>query len=153
MKKILFVCHGNICRSPMAEGIMKHKAMDAGIRLEIDSAGFEPFHLGDAPDPRSILTMKKHGIDIRNLRSRLMKPEDYKKFDFIFVMDTVNYKNALYLAHHEADKQKLDYIMNVCDSGKNIEVPDPYYGKGDGFERVYQMLDKACDAILKIIKD
>lgn len=146
------VCLGNICRSPMAEGIMKQKFKKHNLDIETDSAGFEPFHEGDKPDRRGIATMKEHGIDISNQRSRLFSSNDFDRFDYIYVMDGMNHANVMSVARDEKDRKKVDFILNKIFPGENRHVPDPYYGGDDGFERVYNMLDKACDVILKELK-
>ena len=150
--KILMVCLGNICRSPMAEGIMKHKLEQHNIDAEVDSAGFEPFHEGDRPDRRGMATLKNHGIDISNQRSRLFNSYDFDLFDQIYVMDGMNHADVMSVARNENDKEKVDFILNKIFPEENRHVPDPYYGGGDGFEQVYKMLDKACDVIIKEIK-
>ena len=147
--KILFVCLGNICRSPLAEGILKHKVTQQGLDWEIDSAGTGAYHAGELPDTRSIAVARKYGIDLTDQRARQFKVEDYDKFDKIFVMDTSNYHNVLKLARTEADKQKVEMIRNLVHSGCNEQVPDPYWDS-NGFENVYQMLDEACDRLIDL---
>lgn len=139
--KILMLCLGNICRSPLAEGILKSKVSDIH---EIDSAGTSAFHEGHQADPRSIETADFHGIDITDHRSRPLTKEDFKVFDVIYCMDQQNYKDALKLAENEKEQQKLKLILE-----DQQEVPDPYYGGIGGFEKVYAMLDKACDRVIK----
>lgn len=138
---------GNICRSPMAEGILTHKLKKNGIDAEVDSAGFEAFHEGDPPDRRAIATLRKHGIDISSLKSRLFQSSDFDKFDKIFVMDRINHADVMAMCRNGHDKSKVDFIMNKVYPGKNMEVPDPYYGEHDGFDKVYNMLDHACNTI------
>ena len=147
--KILILCHGNICRSPMAEGILLNKIKKNKLEITIDSAGFEPYHLDEHPDKRAVKTMKDHGIDISSYKARLFSRRDYDEFDKIFVMDNSNYHDAIYYARNDTDKRKVDYIMNNVSIGKNVQVPDPYYGGDDGFENVYKMLDLACDKIIE----
>ncbi len=139
------VCLGNICRSPMAEGILRHKAKEKGLHIEVDSAGFEPYHSGDCADSRAIATAKKYGIDINDIRSRTFKYEDFKKFDKIFVMDNRNYTDVMRVAKSDTDRQKTDFILNITHPGENRMVPDPYYGGNTGFENVFEMLDRACE--------
>ena len=147
--KILFVCLGNICRSPLAEGIMKKKFEEKGINGLIDSAGFEPYHEGQHPDPRSISTARKNDIDISNKVARLFSVEDFDTYDKILVMDSMNYSDVIRLARDESDRQKVDFLLNQVNEGSNDEVPDPYYGGDSGFDNVYEMMDKACDNILR----
>lgn len=145
------VCLGNICRSPLAEGILRHKTTH--LDIYIDSAGTSgDYHLGSHPDRRSIANAKKHGIDISKLKARKFTVEDFDAFDHIFVMDNYNHADVLALARNESDKNKVDLILNLAFPDKNIPVPDPYYGGEEGFENVYQLLDKACDEILKMLQ-
>lgn len=146
--KLLFVCLGNICRSPLAEGIMKHKIAEQGLDWEVDSAGTGGWHAGDLPDSRSIQVAKKHGVDLTYQRARKLRSIDYEAFDRIYVMDSMNYQDVKRLAN-EDEYHKIELIMNEVEPHRNINVPDPYYGEGDGFEHVFQMLDRACDAIIK----
>ena len=146
--KLLFVCLGNICRSPLAEGIMKHKIAELGLDWEVDSAGTGGWHAGDLPDSRSIQVAKKHGVDLTYQRARKLRSIDYEAFDRIYVMDSMNYQDVKRLANAD-EYHKIELIMNEVEPHRNINVPDPYYGEGDGFEHVFQMLDRACDAIIK----
>jgi protein-tyrosine phosphatase len=146
--KLLFVCLGNICRSPLAEGIMKHKIAELGLDWEVDSAGTGGWHAGDLPDSRSIQVAQKHGVDLTYQRARKLRSIDYEAFDRIYVMDSMNYQDVKRLAN-EDEYHKIELIMNEVEPHRNINVPDPYYGEGDGFEHVFQMLDRACDAIIK----
>jgi protein-tyrosine phosphatase len=146
--KLLFVCLGNICRSPLAEGIMKHKIAELGLDWEVDSAGTGGWHAGDLPDSRSIQVAKKHGIDLTYQRARKLRSIDYEAFDKIYVMDSMNYQDVKRLAK-EDEYHKIELIMNEVEPHRNINVPDPYYGEGDGFVNVFKMLDSACDAIIK----
>jgi protein-tyrosine phosphatase len=150
--KILFVCLGNICRSPLAEGILKKKFKDLGIEGIIHSAGFEPFHEGQHPDPRSVSTASKHDIDISNKVARLFSVEDFDDFDKIFVMDAMNHADVMRVARDDSDRNKVDFLLNLVNEGSNDEVPDPYYGGADGFDNVYSMMNKACDQIISDIK-
>lgn len=149
--KILMVCLGNICRSPLAEGILKTKAKQHGLDWEIDSAGTGKWHLGSKPDKRSIDVAKAHGIDITDQRARTVNSNDYTYFDVIYAMDTANLRDlkAWALDEHEASKIKL--ILEELDGFYTRSVPDPYFND-NGFEEVYDMLDKACDEIIKKYK-
>jgi protein-tyrosine phosphatase len=140
--KILMVCLGNICRSPLAEGILASK-LDP-TKFFVDSAGTAGYHVGELPDRRSIVTAKQHGIDITYQRSRKFIRSDFQTFDFIFAMDQSNYNNILSLATTAKDRAKVHMILNQISPNSNSEVPDPYYGGDQGFENVYQMLDEAC---------
>lgn len=146
--KILMVCLGNICRSPLAEGILQHKAQETGLTWVIDSAGTSAYHAGDLPDQRSIKIAQHYGLDLSNQRSRQIKTKDLSTFDIVYVMDSSNYQNVLKLCKTTAQKEKVQLIMNEVHPPRNINVPDPYWGD-DGFEQVYQMLDKACDQIIQ----
>lgn len=142
--KIVMVCLGNICRSPLAEGILKAKLPKDYV---VDSAGTGAWHTGQQPDKRSIATAKNRGLDITNQRARQFKVSDFDTFDYIYVMDNSNYKDVLYLAPTEESKVKL--ILNEIFPNENVDVPDPYYGGDDGFENVFDMLDQACEAIAR----
>ncbi|MFM2202183.1 MAG: low molecular weight phosphotyrosine protein phosphatase [Bacteroidota bacterium] len=147
--KILMVCLGNICRSPVADGIMQHKVNTYGIDASVDSAGTAAYHIGHQPDERSMANARKNGIDISQLRARQFTTRDFDDFDLIYVMDTSNYRNVMSLARNENDKAKVDLLMNVLEPGKNKSVPDPYYGGDDGFEQVFKMVEEACDALAR----
>ena len=140
------VCLGNICRSPLAEGILRSKLSENFI---VDSAGTGGWHAGELPDKRSIAIAKLKGLDISNQRARQFKISDFTTFDHIFVMDNTNYKEVLALAPNEATKSKVKLILNEISPNDNVDVPDPYYGGVDGFENVYNMLDQACDEIAR----
>jgi protein-tyrosine phosphatase len=144
--KILMVCLGNICRSPLAEGILKSK-IDSN-KVVVDSAGTGHWHIGNKPDPRSIEVAKKHQLDITNQRGRQFSKQDFDNFDYIFVMDTSNKENVLSLARNDSDKEKVHLILDELFPNENVDVPDPYYGGGQGFENVYQMLDEACESFV-----
>lgn len=147
--KVLMVCLGNICRSPLAEGILQAKlAKDICI---VDSAGTGNWHVGEAPDKRSIGTAKKHGLDISHQRCRQIKQSDFETFDYIYVMDNSNYTNVMSLAPNELAKSKVKIILNELNPNKNQEVPDPYYGDLNGFENVYEILDEVCEIIAQKI--
>lgn len=145
--KILMVCLGNICRSPLAEGILKSKINKE--KIFVDSAGTGHWHVGQLPDLRSIEVAKTHGIDLTNQRGRQFTQKDFLNFDYIFVMDHSNKENVLELAQNNTDKEKVQLILEELFPLENVDVPDPYYGGEQGFESVFQMLDKACDEIVK----
>ena len=136
--KILMVCLGNICRSPLAEGVMRSKLpIDS---FEVDSAGTANYHIGDAPDPRSIASGKKHGVDISMLRGRQFSITDFEAFDYIFVMDRSNYQHLIRL-------NKISFLGDALDKMTKAEIPDPYYGSEADFEKVYQLIDAACEKV------
>ena len=143
------VCLGNICRSPLAEGILQYKINNLSLDWEVDSAGTSSFHAGEKPDIRSIQVAKRNGIDISNQRSRPFRGWDFETFDWIYVMDSSNYSDVIAMAQSEKEKAKVKLIMNELEPGKNIAVPDPYYGEF-GFENVFEMLDQACNKIVGI---
>jgi len=149
MTKILMVCLGNICRSPLAEGILKSKLITKDI--QIDSAGTGSYHVGELPDPRSIAVAKNNGINITDQRARKFVVEDFDNFDLIYVMDAYNYDAVMKLARNEADKAKVDFILNAVFPNENLDVPDPYSGGDYGFKNVFKMLDEACEIIAKKI--
>ena len=141
MTKILMVCLGNICRSPLAEGIMRSKLPNT--HFFIDSAGTSGFHSGNAPDPRSIEVAQKNGLDISQQKSRSFRAYDLEEFDIIFVMDKSNYRDVIRHVQNEDERQKVKLILNYP-SSKTVEVPDPYYGGKNGFDHVYNLLEEAC---------
>lgn len=143
------VCLGNICRSPLAHGILQHKVDQLGLNAQIDSAGTNGYHNGELPDSRSMEIALTKGIDISYQRSRQIKRSDLANYDLIYVMDSSNYNNVLRLANSEQEKNKIIMIMNELEPGRNINVPDPYYGGEEGFKNVYEMLDKATDKIIE----
>jgi len=144
--KILMVCLGNICRSPLAEGILKHKSKNTNIF--VDSAGTASYHIGKLPDSRSIEIANKYEIDLSNQRARQFSEKDYDNFDKIYAMDTHNYASIISISRNENDRNKVELILNEINRKSCDSVPDPYYGEGDGFQKVYDMLDKACDIIV-----
>jgi len=143
------VCLGNICRSPLAEGILQHKAAEKGISMDVDSAGTSGWHIGEGPDKRSVAKANEYGIDISQQQSRQFEKADFNRFDIIYAMDSSNYNDIVNMADREDDKAKVQIILNESNPGSNQAVPDPYYGGDDGFETVYQLLDYACDKIIE----
>lgn len=144
--KVLMVCLGNICRSPLAQGILELKAEQQKLDWYIDSAGTSGWHQGEKPDARSIAIAAENGINIADQKSRLFVKEDFNNFDLILAMDSSNYANIIRLSNDDADTSKVHLIMNFYEPGMNINVPDPYY---DGnFDKVYQLLNNACTKII-----
>ena len=148
--RILMVCLGNICRSPLAEGILRSKIISDTVI--VDSAGTSGFHQGELPDPRSIAVARLNGIDITNQRSRKFLVEDFDYFDLIYAMDQSNYYNILDLARNNEDESKVRMILNESHPNQNLNVPDPYYGGDKGFDNVFRMLDEACEIIASQIQ-
>ena len=146
--KIVMVCLGNICRSPLADGLLRKKVAEAGLAVDVDSAGTADYHVGKAPDSRMRATAKSFGCSIDALRARQFVVEDFDRFDRIYVMDKSNRSNVLALARTQADAQKVDLILNLSHPGKDLEVPDPYYGGDEGFIEVYELLDEATDVLM-----
>lgn len=144
--KVLMVCLGNICRSPLAEGILKKHTLEEGLDWEVDSAGTSGWHVGELPDHRSIAIAKQHGIDITNQRSRQFTSSDLEYFDLILAMDTSNYNDILRFATTK-QSEKVKMILNYSFPKENRSVPDPYYNYG--FEGVFNLLDQACGKIIE----
>lgn len=147
------VCLGNICRSPMAEGILRHHLKQNGISALVDSAGTSSWHAGEPPDSRATRECKKNGVDISAQRSRPFVPGDLDEFDLIFAMDSENYNAILRSANSDIQRSKVKLIMNQVYPGKNIPVPDPYYGGPGGFTNVYKMLDEASAKIIELFQN
>lgn len=145
--KILMVCLGNICRSPLAEGILSSKLPND--KFTVDSAGTGSWHIDRQPDERSIAVAKKNSIDITKQKGRQFVKNDFEAFDYIYVMDNSNYRDVVDLATNQEQKNKVQLILNELFPNENVDVPDPYYGVANGFEVVYQMLDETCDIIAK----
>lgn len=152
MVAVLFVCMGNICRSPSAEGVFRALVTKAGLQEEIiiDSAGTDAYHIGEPPDPRSTQAAAERGIDISNQRARQFNKTDFEKFDYILVADKTNeliLKNAADTMYHP----KIELFLTYGQSGKT-EIPDPYYGGEDGFEHVLDLIEEASERLLDQIK-
>lgn len=145
--KVLMVCLGNICRSPLAEGILKSK-VDQG-KVYVDSAGTGDYHIDQMPDKRSIAVGKRYDLDITSQRGRQFSVSDFDTFDHIYVMDNANYRDVMALARNEEDERKVRLILNEIFPGENVDVPDPYFGGDHGFENVYKMLEEACEKIAR----
>lgn len=148
---ILFVCTGNICRSPIAEALLKRKYQENNIEGLVDSAGFSPTTINDQPDPRAIEAAGKKGLELSGT-SRLFMKKDFDKFDLIYVMDAKNYQEVRELARNKDDKAKVDYLMNVIEPGKNHIVPDPIHSGTVGFDDIINIIDKITSKIVEDIK-
>lgn len=151
--KILMVCLGNICRSPLADGLLRRKVAESKLDVTVDSAGTSGYHSGEAPDERMRRTSLNRGTSIEALRSRIFTHFDFDAFDVIYVMDKSNMQNVLKLAENDAQKAKVRLILNEILPGSDAEVPDPYFGGTEGFEHVYDLLDEATDKIIEKIKN
>ncbi len=147
MIRVLMVCLGNICRSPLAEGILRSKIN--AEKIFVDSAGTGAWHVGHLPDKRSIEVAQKHDIDITYQRARQFTEEDFDLFDLIYVMDKENLRNVQSMALNREQSKKVKLILDVTENPRYREVPDPYYGGDQGFDFVFQLLDEACDQIAK----
>ena len=143
--KILMVCLGNICRSPLAEGILASKLPKN--KFKVDSAGTGSWHIGHKPDDRSIAVAKKNKINISNQKGRQFNKSDFDSFDYIYVMDNSNYDTVIEIAENLEQKQKVKLILDELFPNEKVDVPDPYFGLPNGFQIVYNMLDEVCDAI------
>lgn len=149
--KILMVCLGNICRSPLAEGILASKLPKD--KFTVESAGTGSWHIGRQPDERSIAIAKKHKINISQQKGKQFTAGDFDTFDHIYVMDNSNYLDVIELAQNPQQIEKVNLILNELFPNENVDVPDPYFGLPNGFEVVYKMLNETCDIIAeKLIK-
>lgn len=146
--KFLMVCLGNICRSPIAHGLLQHKAQSRGLPWEVDSAGTSNWHEGELPNIKSIEIMDKHGIDIRYQRSRPIEASDLDYYDVIYVMDSANYRDVTDMAQNETQRAKVKLILNELYPDSNEIVPDPYGLPIHKYQEVYDMLDAATDAVI-----
>jgi len=146
--KILMVCLGNICRSPLAEGIMLQKIKAANLNWQVDSAGTNGYHVNEAPHYLSKKVAKKHGVNIQNQVCRRITAADYETFDKIYAMAGDVIDEMKQMAGNKFNGKKVELIMNEVYPDQNIDVPDPWYGPEAGYEEVYKMLDKACEAVI-----
>lgn len=149
--KILMVCLGNICRSPLAEGILASKLPKE--KFTVDSAGTGSWHIGHAPDSRSIAIAKKYKLDISKQKGRQFKTYDFETYDYIYVMDKSNYDDVIELSKTQEQKNKVQIILNELYPNENVDVPDPYFGMPNGFDIVYNMLNEVCEIIATKIKE
>lgn len=146
--KILMVCLGNICRSPLAEGILQHKANAAGLNWQVDSAGTAGYHVGNPPHHLSQKVAKHNGIDISHQQCKQFVQEDMLNYDRIYVMDSSNYNDVKKISGHLWNEQKVGLLLNELYKGENRNVPDPWYGEEDGYHKVFDMIDRACEKIV-----
>lgn len=153
--RILFVCMGNICRSPVAEGIFRHLLEDAGLAqaIHVDSAGTHSYHVGAAPDERSQAAAHRRGIDISTLRARRVVPEDFDQFDYVLVMDRQNIKDLRTISQQAVHLEKIRLLLDYAPEIAEQEVPDPYYGGLGGFERVMDLVDEAARGLLTHLRE
>lgn len=151
---IVFICMGNICRSPTAEGVFRHKARAAGLieRIAIDSAGTHDYHPGSPPDSRSQHHAKRRGYDLSGLRARALSEADIERFDWLIVMDDLNYSTVLKRMADE-HRHKLRRLTAFCTVHQTREVPDPYYGEREDFERVLDLVEDGCEGLLAQIRN
>ncbi len=151
--KVLFVCMGNICRSPTAEGVFRKLVEDAGLseRIEIDSAGTHAYHVDEPPDSRAQETALRRGIRMADLRARRTKPEDFEQFDYILAMDQDNFHSLSNICP-PGHERRLSLLLDYAPDIGTREVPDPYYGGASGFERVFDMVEAAADGLLQDIR-
>ena len=144
------VCLGNICRSPLAEGILQFKAQEAGLTWTIDSAGTNGYHIGEAPHHLSQKVARLNGIDISHQRSRTFTPGDFRRFDIIYAMANDVIRDMRYISGKAYNPGKVDLLMNILYPGKHLDVPDPWYGGEEGYHEVFGMINTACDRIIKL---
>jgi protein-tyrosine phosphatase len=146
--RVLMVCLGNICRSPMVEGVLWNIAQQRNLNLEVDSAGTANYHVGESPDHRAIRCMKEYGIDISGLQGRQFNKHDFESFDHILVMDQSNLRNVLALAENDTQRSKVKLMLSYSSDSETLDVPDPWYGGLEDFHNVYAMLTDAVEGFL-----
>jgi len=152
--RILFVCMGNICRSPTAEGVFRRLVAERvpGVEIEVDSAGTHDYHVGDPPDPRSIAAAARRGVDLRQLRARLIRDDDFERFDLIIAMDRLN-REALLDRSPAPFRERIRLFMEFAGDREVVDVPDPYYGGAPGFEQVLDLAEEAAAGLLDEVLD
>lgn len=153
MIRVVFVCMGNICRSPTAHGVFRHKIEALGLadQVDVDSAGTHGFHLGSPPDRRAMATLADRGIDVADLRSRQITLSDFTIFDYVLAMDEANYRHLRSLAP-ESTKGRVHRLMDFAPEANTLEVPDPYYGGALGFEKVFELVDAGTEGFIRHLK-
>jgi protein-tyrosine phosphatase len=151
--RILFLCMGNICRSPTAEGVFRRIVRDEApdLRLEIDSAGTHDYHVGEPPDPRAIAAARTRGVDLASLRARQLQADDFLRFDLLLAMDRRNVRDALALAPPEG-RERLRLFLDYAPGRAGREVPDPYYGGAEGFEEVLDLVEAASRGLISALR-
>ncbi len=148
--RILMVCLGNICRSPLAEGILESKAKKLGLSWEVDSAGtHNSYHIGEAPHPLSQKVAKLHAVDISGQCARAFVADDFDRFDKIYAMSADILAGMKHIARKKFNSKKTDLLLNEVYPGENLDVPDPWYGEEPDYHEVYEMIEKACDKIIE----
>lgn len=152
MRSVLFVCTGNICRSPTAEAVFRSYVRDLDLAEECvryDSVGIQGYHIGESPDDRSIKVAEGHGIDMSGLFARQLGMSDFDDFDFLIAMDK-GHESAMHnMCNNEGQRAKVKLLLDYCEDCRGMDVPDPYYGAMDGFERTYNLIDKGVKALIK----
>ena len=155
MVRVLFVCMGNICRSPMAEGVFRRMLEGVGLteKVYVDSAGTHSYHIGAAPDPRSQTTAQRRGVDLRGLRARQVTIGDFAEFDYVLAMDRDNYSHLLELCRDAGLQRRIQLFLDFAPDLPEREVPDPYYGGPTGFDRVMDLVEEAAQGLLLHIRE
>lgn len=152
--RVLFVCMGNICRSPTAQAVLHRRLEEAGLlgRVEVDSCGTGDWHVGNQPDPRAMEAGLRRGYDLSSLRARQIQASDLEQFDYVLTMDRDNQRRVASLAS-DTSKAQPELFLSYATHHREDEVPDPYYGEGDGFERVLDLIEDACDGLIRDIRE
>jgi protein-tyrosine phosphatase len=149
MMKILMVCLGNICRSPIAEGVLRHKVEQAGLNWQVDSAGTNGYHNGEPPHPLSIKVARQNGIDISGQHSRQFTAADFEKFDKIYAMAEDVIDDMKHIAKNKFDAVKVDLLLNELYPAQNRDIPDPWAGPETGYHKVFELIDRACEKMVR----
>ena len=147
--KILMVCLGNICRSPLAEGILQDKVQKAGLHWQVESAGTNRYHIGEAPHPLSQKIARAHGLDISQQRAQKFLAKDFDTYDKIYALAEDVLSDMKSIAGKYFQSNKVDLLLNELYPASNRDVPDPFYGNEEGYRRAYELIDQACDAIIQ----